>query len=352
MKICVIGGGIIGLCAAYYLSEAGHAVIITEKDKIAEKASSGNAGALWPSVPSRNNNIIGELGLESLKLFDTLSKEFDFDYERCGAIEAFFTERGMEEARRDTKAARKGGYRIKLLTKQEIHEMEPELSERVRGGVYCPRDAKGDSYELALELAKKIKKNGGKILENCEAKGFSFLSNTVDFLKTTKGKVKADYYINCLGPWSPFLKGSLKIPVKPVKGYSIMIKTTKSERSIRVDGTAIVNHRNLVKVGGIVENKGYDLSVEKRGIEKLASIYKKTFPKRKFKIVEKNSCLRPMTPDKIPIIGKDSKYRNLIIATGHYRDGFMLAPITGKLVKIIMDNGKSKFLRRLSPLRF
>jgi len=407
--VIVIGGGIIGVCTAYFLAEKGVNVILLERDEICSGASYGNAGLIVPShsVPLSTPGVI-EKGLkwllnpesplyirfrldfeliswlwkfwrfcteehvrhslpilipmqqESLRLFEQFAVGgIEFGLKRKGTMTVFNTQKAFEEGIQEAELLKEYGIESRVLFREKVRETEPLLKESVVGGIYFPGDAHLDPAQFVCALAKEVERKGVKVLTQTEVIELQVRGKLVGSVVTTKGRLKADTIVLAAGAWSSNLVRNLgiKISIQPAKGYSItfyepnlspFIPLMLSE--VRV---AVTPLNGRLRFGGTLELAGLDLSINQRRVEAIRRGANQYLPQIEAKREEVWRGLRPCTPDSLPILGRSRKFDNLVIASGHGILGVSLGPITGKLVAQLVCGEPLDFdIQPLSPDRF
>lgn len=407
--VLVIGGGIVGVCTAYFLAENGIDVALLERDEICSGASYGNAGLIVPShsVPLPAPGVV-EKGLkwlldpesplyirfrfdlellswfwkfwrfcteehlrrclpllipmqqESLKLFERFAESgMDFGFKRKGTMTVFNTEKTFEEGISEAELLGRYGIEFEVLKKEETLEKEPLLKESIVGGIYFPGDAHLDPARFVSALAEIAMQKGVKVLTRTEVVELRVKGKLIDSVITTKGEWKADTVILAAGAWSPNLvsKLGIKLPIQPAKGYSITFYEPDYAPSLPLMlsevRVAVTPLNGRLRFGGTLELAGLDLSINQRRVEAIRRGASQYLPSVKGKREEAWRGLRPCTPDGLPVIGCPKKLDNLIIASGHGILGVSLGPITGKLVAQMICAKPLDFdVQLLSPDRF
>ena len=406
-NVVVIGGGVVGVCCAYYLARGGCKVTILEKNDICSGCSHGNAGWIVPSyaVPMaapgmmwkgmrwsfspdspfyikprldgaliswllrfslrctkghvrRCVPVLKELSLESLKLFKELAKieNFEFGFRRDGLLKVFRTMKGFEAAAHEAIMLKEAGLEGVIYDAEGVHKLEPCLMPEVVGGVYYQCDAHITPGAFVTGLAKIIEKDGVKIRRGVEVMGFLSDGPKIRIIETTKGNLDADEIVVAAGADSPELAWllGLRVPIQPGKGYSVTcVKPKKSPLmpiSLGEAKVAVTPMGEHLRFGGTLELSGHDLSLNRVRIAAIlasASLYLRDVDQ--LSIVETWRGLRPCTPDGLPIIGRAKQFENVILAVGHGQLGVSLGPITGKLVAQLAAKQTPQI--NLEPLR-
>ncbi len=360
--VLIIGGGIIGLSIAYYLSLRDFSdVMLVEKEReLCIHASGHNAGGIGGVY--HTSSLMRPLVTETHRLYKELveTRRFDFDFERNGtiALDPSLNERATEQRARSLEEEFRAP--IKFLDSSELKKREPNLSfEYSKCGLFYPDDAQGNSRKLGQCFERACRNSGMGIETEAEVLSFEFERKRIEKVKTSKGTFIPETVIITGGPWSGGLakKFDYEIPVKPIKGH--LITTEPSAKLIHsfIDGPNYyvmqIKPGNLV-VGGGEADAGFDISPDEKTIKEAWEEGTAMLPSLwSLKQESKTACLRPYAPQGIPILGRSSNFTNVIFATGHYRNGFSLAPVTGKIISELIVDGESKIdIAPFSPDRF
>ena len=410
-EVIIIGGGIIGLCSAYYLHKEGHQVTIIDKSDISSGASFVNAGYITPShfiplsspgiitkgikwmmnssspfyVKPRLNGdflkwfwafkksatkskvekaipVIKDINLLGRDLFEELkaSKDFDFHYERKGLLMCYQTDKAGEEEWKVGQLGIREGFNVEHLTKESVKKLEPNIDLNIKGAVYYDCDAHTTPNEFMKGMVNYLQSKGVTFHLNEEVQDITVLNNKVTQVKTNNQVLNADEVVLAAGSWSPLLtkKLGVKIPIEAGKGYRINVErhTGIQMPSILVEAKVAVTPMNgFSRFAGTMEIGGINHDVSKKRVKAIARASESFYNGLKIepKEIDNASCgLRPCSPDGIPYIGRTSKCNNLTIATGHAMMGWSLGPATGKLVsEIISDKKPSLNLSPFNPDR-
>jgi len=405
--ILIIGGGAIGICAAYYLTERGRSVTLVEKGDICSGSSYGNAGLIVPShsVPlaepgvvakglrwllnpegpfyikprlnaemiswlwrfwrhctsrhvKKASPVIRDLSLASAQLFEDLAaiEGLDFDFEKKGALYAYRTQDGLKSATAEVQHLQDLGIQASVLTPEEMQPLNPELQMQVEGGIFYPQDCHLDPARFVRQLAQHLTQKGALILPDTEVLALETSSDRITAVRTTRGDFVAEQIILAGGSWSPEIVRSLgmKLPIQPAKGYSITVKRPNLSPTVPTmlseSKVAVTPIGDLLRFAGTLELAGLDLSVNMRRVKAIlraVPLYLPQIDPDSLDLIEIWRGPRPCTPDGLPFLGRTHK--NLIVAAGHAMIGITLAPISGKLIAQIVTEEKPDI--DLSPLR-
>jgi D-amino-acid dehydrogenase len=398
-KVVVIGGGIIGLCSAYYLQKEGHQVTIVDQSNLDGGASYVNAGYLSPShiIPlsapgvmkkglkwmfnassplyikprldldfikwtwafnkSCNANhvtksapVIRDISVLSQKLYDDIktTENFTFQYEKKGLLMLCQTEKMLEEELKMADLAQSLGLEVKEVTKEEIKQLEPNVEINAIGAAYFKCDHHTTPQEFMAEIKAYLKQVGVTFFINEEVKDIDVEDGKISAIQTDKQKLSADEFVLAAGTWSSILseKLGLKILLQAGKGYRINTEkpTGITIPAILAEAKAAVTPMNgFTRFSGTMEIAGINHTINNVRIEAIANAVSRFYPNIKLTQEEKDNAacgLRPVSPDGLPYIGKSKKCNNLTIAAGHAMMGWSMATATGKLVSEIISDQK------------
>ncbi len=410
-EVVIIGGGIIGLCSAYYLQKEGCAVTIIDQSDMTKGASFVNAGYITPShiiplaapgmitkglkwmfdtaspfyVKPRLDKdflqwawafkksataskvekaipIIKEINILGRTLYEEIkqSGDFNFHYERKGLLMLYKTDKAGEEEWEVGQRAIKEGLNVNHITAEEVKKMEPDAAIDCKGAVYFDSDAHMTPKEFMAELVSYLKEKGVTFYTHEKVQDLVISKDAIKEVMTTKRKLKADEVLIAAGSWSPLLtrKLGVKIPIQAGKGYRI---NTERETGITIPAllveakVAVTPMNGFTRFAGTMELAGINDAINPKrvkAISKSVSNYYQGLSLTKEEEATADFGLRPCSPDGLPYIGRTHKYKNLIIASGHAMMGWSLGPPTGKLVsEIISDKKLSLDIKPFHPDR-
>jgi len=400
-KIGIIGGGIIGLSTAYYLTKAGHHVTILDKDSMREGCSYGNAGMIVPShfVPLAAPGMIAkgvkwmfdskspfyvrprlsadllrwgylfyksateekvakaipalkELSLFSRSCYQELSRElpFDFGYQERGLMMLYKTEEAEEEEKETAHLAAKHGIDAQVLAPEEIQKLEPDVRVDARGAVFFPGDAHLIPQLLVFKMKEHLQELGVDLVANTEVVDFDLDNGLIQSVNTTGGHYSFDEIILATGSWSGKVgkKLSLSLPMQAGKGYSFTLENV--EKNLRIPSifiearVAVTPMGQSLRFGGTMEIVGVDHTINMNRVKGIVDSIPSYYPGMQVQLPSKDKVwhgLRPCTPDGLPYIGRVHNIKNLIVATGHAMLGLSLAPGTGRMISELVDEQPS-----------
>ncbi|MFQ5771844.1 MAG: glycine oxidase ThiO [bacterium] len=364
--VIVIGAGIIGCAIAYRLAQAGMRVTVIEKGRPGEEASRAAAGMLAPYAEEAHglNSPLAELCYASLAIYP----DFVTELEDNTGIKIGYQTKGSIYVATDYKEAQilagllerhhRANKQAKELSAKQIQEMEPALAQNIQVGVHLPYDHYVNNRELMTALVTAAIGQKVEFLTGTPVMGYEFSQERVEGVRVPGQVVKGKIVVNAAGCWAGLLDDSnrISLPVRPIRGQMVCLKRQPQLLHHLIHSTAgylVPWPDGRILVGSTVENVGYQKDVSAQGIHQLLEGALKIVPDlASAPIREVWAGLRPDTQDNLPILGR-CHYSNLIIASGHFRNGILLAPITAKLITELIVNGQpSMSLAPFSPDRF
>src|SRR5258706_3447737 len=385
-NVGIIGGGIIGLCSAYYLNKTGHRVMIIDQGDLNDGCSFGNAGMIVPShfVPlaapgmiskgirwmfnpnsplyvrprfsgrlwkwgyyfyrsstkehvERSVPVLKEISLLSKAQYRELSKElpFDFGYQERGLLMLYQTSETEKEEADTAHLANQNGIEARILSHPEVQALEPDVQVKARGGIYFPGDAHLTPQQLVHQLIPLLKNKGVSFLTRTRVNDFDLDKGWVKWVITDKGDFTYDELIIAAGAWSGILSSKLQLslPMQAGKGYSITLPGMKKNIRIpsilveaRVAGTPM---GDAIRFGGTMEITGMAHGISMNRVKRIVDAIPRYYPEMKVSPPNEQAAwhgLRPCSPDGLPYIGCLTRLKNVTMATGHSMMGLSLSP--------------------------
>jgi D-amino-acid dehydrogenase len=410
-QVLVIGGGIVGVSAAWSLAERGSGVTLLDKGEVASGCSYGNAGWIFPShsmpIPApgvlrhalrfvgdvksplyirprldrdflrfglrfvaacserRARRAFGlrrELALASLALYEKLAAlpELDLGYRQHGLLVVCEAQEALREARKEASLIHELGGEARILTAVEVRELAPLLETPVEGAVLFPSDAHLVPDRAVRSLADAAAGRGVKVRTGVEVIGLDVTGGRVRRVETTGGSHTCDELVLAAGAWSQGLARSLglRLLVEPAKGYSVTVPRPEGFGEVPVmlaeAKVGITPLEERVRFAGTLELAGLDLSVRPERLAAIRAAVARAFPTlAAAEPLETWRGLRPLTPDDLPVIGRPRGLANVVVATGHGMSGMCQGPITGELVaQLVHGETPALDLTPFSPDRF
>jgi len=399
-KIVIIGGGIVGLSAAYYLHKDGHQVTIIDKSDITSGASFVNAGYITPShiIPIASPGKIAQgikwmfnssspfymkprLNMDFLKWswyfhksstkekvakaipvikdINLLSRELfvaiktsgdlgDFQLERKGLLMLYKTDKSYQHEMEVARKASHLGLEVNELSAQELAAIEPNIKIDAEGAIHYECDGHTTPTEMMPKLLAFLEASGVEVRKNEEVLDVSFKNDKIERVTTKLNSYVADEVVLAAGSWSGEFskKINIKLPLQAGKGYRINVarETGISMPAILMESSmAVTPMQGFTRFAGTMEFSGINSTIRKERVVAIAKGAKNFYPEleiRQQEIDAAQTGMRPVTPDGMPYIGRSATIQNLTFATGHAMMGWSLGPATGKLVSEVIGEKK------------
>jgi sarcosine oxidase, subunit beta len=360
--IAIIGGGIIGCAAAYYLAKKGFQALVIEKDPgVGLQASGRNGGG----VRQHERKAALPLAIESVKLWGTLAKELDADleYHRTGNLRVAMDEAAMASCERDLAYEHDHGLsEVRLVSAAEVYRMVPGITGPVVGGKYCPTDGIANPMLVTPAFAQAGAKLGANFLLNTAVTGLLKQGSTVCGVTTASEEIEARVVINAAGPWAMRFNEMAGCPIVIGPGRSQLLITERIQRpfinnwvSISELGYLRPTHSNNIVIGSSGErNDEFSYHVDYNAAAIEARFLGKLIPWMKdLSIIRAFSGITEYTPDGEPYIGAVPGAPGLYVAAGFHGQGFCPGPLTGKiLADLISGDEPCVSLEPFRPDRF
>src|SRR5690348_137140 len=362
----VIGAGLIGSAIAFRLAQEGLRVAVLEKNAPGREASWAGAGMLSPAPDSPASIPLVPFGRASLSLYSQFVAEVEEISGKCagyredGAIELLFSADAERELSTLIALHHALGLPTEPLPVDEAAKLEPALTRRAAAAAYFPYEACIDNRALVEVLLAAATISGVKFFPETHVREIRIDHERCTGARTENGTIfAARDVIVAAGAFSGLLKGIVPpLATRPIRGQMAALKSHELIRHvIRCERGYIVPRDSAepqrLVTGSTLENAGFDKQITAGGIEKILFTAQELVPKlSNAEIVETWSGLRPDTPDHLPLLGP-AGVDGLTIATGHYRNGILLTPITAKLVREwIVEKRVSMDWEIFDPLRF
>ena len=359
----IAGGGVIGGAVALELARAGLRVAVFDRQQPGQEASWASAGILSPAPENPGMVVMVPLGKASLGLYP----EFVAQVEEISGKNTGFRPKGTLEAlfSHDTKAELSTiialhhglGLKAEPLRAADARELEPALSEEVEAAVLRPEEGSIDNRALTAAILEAAQRSGAEVFSSNGAKAIWREGNRCAGLVLQNERVEAKWTVIAAGCFSAMIEGIAPYaPVRPAKGQMVALRADdlKMERVLWSEKIYLVPRNDgRILAGATLEYAGFDKRTTAGGIEKILSAPIDLAPGlANARIEETWAGLRPDSSDHLPILGP-TDIDGLLIATGHFRSGILLAPITARLVREwINEQRVSVDWDRFSPLRF
>jgi glycine oxidase len=363
--IIVVGAGIVGCAVAHELASRGASVEIVDERPVGMGATQASAGVLAPYIEAREGSPLLDLTVRSLGLFDAFMERVSAEsgvavpYRRTGTLDIAVTDAEMVALRKRADLLARRDVPALLLDALAVQSEEPQLGAGALGGLLIEPHGFVAAGELTRALATAARRRGAQLIEHSRVRRVTRANGDM-IVETDRGSLTSNGVVLAAGCWSGevAIDGvGATVPVRPVRGQLLHLgwsgtplrRVTWSGRCYLVpwpDGTLLV--------GATVEEAGFDERTTVAGVRDLLDAVCEIVPRAwTAGFLGARVGLRPATSDGLPVIGPSSVMPGLMYATGHYRNGVLLAPLTAQVVgDAMLDNRIDPLLAPVSPSRF
>jgi glycine oxidase len=351
--VAVIGAGVVGLSIAWRLLRDGLSVAVFDRAAVGAGTSFAAAGMLAAAAEHEaGGDELLALALESQRLWPEFRAELEaesgigIDYRDDGTLVVAIGRDEVERLRFRYEHHRRSGLGTAWLSSRDIRALEPGLSPSVAAGLWCPDDHQVDPRGVVPALARAVRSRGGLIFENCAVTALDRAGGRIVGVTTAAGPCRARTVVAATGVWSGdgLLPPEIEIPVRPVKGQSLALRTTRQTGTVaRVVWTDQVylapKDNGRLIVGATMEDAGFNSAITAGGVLALLEGVHRILPSSEEMEIEAIwSGFRPTSDDDAPILGATG-VPGLLVATGHHRNGILLAPITAQAIAQLVTAG-------------
>ncbi len=365
VDVAVVGGGVIGCSIAYHAARRGAKVALLEAESIGSGASGAAAGMLNAQAEALEPGPLLELMLRSRKMHEPLSRQLyeetglDPECVFSGTLRIALDEDFAAELAERHSWQKKAGLSAEWLSGEEVRELEPGLSPAAIAALHLPEDGQVNSPRLVRALATAGIRRGAEVAEAEPVTGFLTRNGAVAGVRTARREVRAGSVVLAGGSASGSLCADLglSLPVHPVKGETVTVTAPPGivKANVWDDRCYLVPKRDGRVVVGATEAPGvHDRRPTLGGVAKLTTGAAELLPEiSAATFAEAWGGLRPCTPDRLPILGPVDGFDGLLVATGHYRNGVLLAPATGEVIAdLAVGEPPALDISPFSPERF
>ncbi|HEY6466733.1 MAG TPA: glycine oxidase ThiO [Candidatus Acidoferrales bacterium] len=367
----IAGGGIIGVSCALALAEAGLRVGVFDRQEPGREASWAAAGMLSPAPHLSGDGPLVPLARESLQLYPEFilaiesASQKRTNYGQKGALELFFGADAPQERDRHVSLCQSLGLTVEAISATEARRREPSVASTTRAAAFFPGEATIEPRALMDAAIEAARVCGVEVHANCPVQSLVIQGSRCSGIVTGGQQISADHVVIAAGCFSrevleegsycaerltPFL------PTRPVRGQMLALlpRDTTLARAVRSSRGYLVPRSNgWIVAGSTLEESGFDKHTTVEGLQKIRKTAVELIPDlASAEIVESWCGLRPGTPDGLPILGPID-VEGVILATGHFRNGILLAAVTAQLVKDWITHARPSIpVETFSPLRF
>jgi glycine oxidase len=365
--VLIIGGGVIGLAIARALARRGvQNLTVIEKSVFGREASWAAGGILAPQVEADKDDDFFRIACASRDLYRDFAERLqdesgiDVQLDPTGTLYVAFAEDEVAELRARFGWQQNQGLAVEWLDRHAVRTLEPHLSEKVRCALRFPKDFQVENRRLVEALLTANERLGVRLRRDCQATALKIDNNRVVGVETSQGVISAQSIVLAAGAWSSALKCAVTLPqleVEPVRGQ--MLCFNPSEQLARhviysSRGYLVPRRDGRLLAGSTTESAGFEKRVTNDGVDAIKSMAVEIAPALdSLMVVDSWAGFRPRAKDGRPVLGPTRHFAGLFYATGHYRNGILLAPITGELIaEAILSGATPPLLSPFSPDRF
>ncbi len=359
----IVGAGVIGLSIARELHRRGErGIVMLDRGAAGCEASWAAAGMLTPQAEADELDLFFRFCTEARDAYPQFAAELldetgiDIELDRTGTINLAFSDAGSAQLRKRFDWQKRCGFDVRVLSPVDIRKIEPVLAPNVRSGLLFPDDWQVENRRLVDALRKYANDNSIEIREHCAATKLVIEAGRAIGIETTRGNIECGRIILSAGAWTSLIKPPLA-RVIPIRGQMICFRPEKPLLRHVIFGPRgyLVPRRDgRILAGATVENAGFEDTVTAAGVESLRKMALELVPGLgNLEITETWSGLRPFSADGLPVLGGVPGIENLTVATGHFRNGILLAPITARIIaESLLEERGPEYLAAFAPGRF
>jgi len=366
--VVIVGGGIIGLTIARALAKRGaRDVVLIEKDQPGLEASWAAGGILGPQAEADQIDDFFRLACASRDLYssfaDSLKEEtgMDVELDKTGTLYLGFTADDERELRQRYEWQASEGLPVEWLSRGEARKLEPNISRKTRCALRFPCDWQVENRRLAEALVKANEKLGVRLITECEVKALRAEDGRVAGVESSSGSISAPVVVLAAGAWTSLIPSTgtplPKIDIEPVRGQMLCFEALPpiAQHVLYSSWGYLVPRRDgRILAGSTTEFVGFDKDVTIDGVSEIRAMALEIAPLLDDSpLIDSWSGLRPCAQDGLPVLGPHEELEGLFYATAHYRNGILLAPITGELIAdVVTGLPASPLIDAFSPNRF
>jgi glycine oxidase len=350
--VVIVGGGVIGCSIALRLARSGLKIAVVERGRIGREASWAAAGMLSPQTEAAGPGPFFDLCLRSRALYPDWVAELkelsdvDVEYRNEGSLCISLSGEDQERAERWSAWQLEAGLPIEFVTRDALRKAEPAVTHSATGAVYVPGDHQLENRRLMASLGESLRRLDVELIEERNVDSVVIQNGRATGVLFGSERIEAAAVVVAAGCWSSQLLGAIGVAAEtvPARGQMISLKGVRSPINRIIHSSrcyAIPRLDGRILIGATVEHVGFRKGVTADGIASLLTAAIEMAPElRSYEIVETWSGLRPDTADHLPILGACG-LENLLLATGHFRNGILLAPVTAELIATSIETGRT-----------
>lgn len=367
-EVAIIGGGVIGLAVARALALRGvRDLLLIERLSLGAEASSAAAGMLAPQAEANRAHEFFYLTCQSRDMYPAFAAALldetgiDIELETTGTLYLAFTGNDAEELQKRYEWQTKAGLPIEKLNAQAVRELEPAINEDVHAALKFPLDTQVENRRLISALTLANERLGVCMETGTAVTSLKIEHDRVSGVETSRGFISAEAVVIAGGAWSSLLgagdKALPQLRIKPVRGQMLCFQPSLPlARHVIYSprGYVVPRRDGRLLAGSTSEHAGFEKQVTAAGVQQILAAALEISPRiASLPLTDAWAGLRPRAADTLPVLGPCAEIAGLYYATGHYRNGILLTPITGELIAgAIVDRTFPAALQIFSPDRF
>ncbi len=365
-EIIIVGGGVIGLSIARELRRRGlRDIVVCEKGELGKEASWAAGGILAPQVEADTADDFFKLVSASRDLYPSFAQKLhdetaiDVELDHTGTLYIAFNENEEAELRKRFEWQQRAGLRVEWLEGPGVRAIEHNISGELRCALRFPDDWQVENRKLVAALVESNEKLGVALLSNCEVTSLREDGGRVVGVETTNGPIAAPTVVVCAGAWTSSIttSTSASIEIEPVRGQMLCFQPTQQiVRHVIYSkrGYLVPRRDGRMLAGSTSEHVGFDKRVTDEGVNSIKSMALEIAPTLDAApLVDSWAGFRPRALDDLPVLGPHAEIDGFFYATGHYRNGILLAPFTANFMADLLTKSDSpSLLETFSPRRF
>jgi len=367
-EVIVIGGGVIGLAVARALALRGvRDVLLIERGSLGAEASSAAAGMLAPQAEANRAHEFFYLTCRSRDMYSAFAAALldetgiDIELETAGTFYLAFTEHDADELQKRYEWQTKAGLPIEKLSAEAVRQLEPAVNENVRAALKFPLDTQVENRRLISALVATNERLGVRLETGTAVASLKIERDRISGIETSRGFISTDAVVIAGGAWSSLLgagdKALPQLRIKPVRGQMLCFQPSLPlARHVIYSprGYLVPRRDGRLLAGSTTEHAGFEKQVTAAGVQSILAAALEISPQiASLPLTDAWAGLRPRAADTLPVLGPCAEIAGVYYATGHYRNGILLAPITGELIAgAIVDKAFPAALEIFSPDRF
>lgn len=348
--VAIVGGGIVGLSTSYFLNKNGLSTVVIDPDPVGQHASGLAYGGLSALVGPGPTQYLAQEGMrihrefsESLPVQTGTNTEFRYRPSLTLVLSELDV---MSSKNAMIWNNAQDGYRVEWVEPENISSIEPRITSSTFGALYTEGQADLEPYRSVLSLAQATQQNGTVSVRD-RVTGLKFHNNNLIHVLTKSGPIAAKHVVLAMGPWanhaSPWV--GWNIPISPLKGQILRLRSPGAPLKCAVSWNgfyAVTKPDGLVWTGTTEENVGFDKSPTLEGRTYLTNALLEIMPSMEgSEVVRQTACLRPIAPDRQPLLGKIPGFDHIYVATGGDRSGILMGPAMGRVISDMITRGSS-----------